>query len=811
MYQGRYQTGTVRVSVLRPLLALLLLLTAVSAAFAAGAEGEPRYAPGEILIKYHEGAETERLHTATKARAVGSIGRGRWERLRLPPSMEVMEAVEHYRQQPEVQYAEPNYIARKAKSPDDPQFLDGTQWALNTLNATRAWDETTGSETVVVAVLDTGIAYNHPELTANLWRNPDETENGQDDDGNEIADDLYGAKFQDGIITGDPMDDDTRDWHGTHVSGIIGAVGNNGNGIAGLNWRISLMGVKALHGPEGEGWTSDIVDGIDYAIDKEAHLLNMSLEIGGYSTALEEALKRADEAGLLSISAAGNSGTSNDFSPTSPAAIRTPNNLAVAAITKEERLASYSNYGRLSVDLAAPGGERCSQYVGEVCIDAATIYSTASTVSGGAEAYLRLAGTSQAAPHVTGVAALVMARNSALTHHQVRARLLANVRPLSALDEITLAGGVLEAYEAVKLQEEPPSVFRVIPSSACLNEELVITGANFGSVQGDIYVEGVATPLLPTAWSPGGGAGGSDEVRMRMDAALPLDQYHRLRINDPASGGGFFVRRTNCKPVVSLTVDPAQGSAPLAVELRAEAEDEDGGIVRYEWDLGSGAFTEESTTSVLTHTFDKGGSYNLRVRVTDNDGAVVASDPLTLEVEERTSSSDSRCFIATAAWGSPLEREVVLLRRFRDAYLLNNPPGRAVVRLYYSTSPPLADMIRERPWARSAVRTLLTPLVAMANWLLSDAQASSSTPTPAENALDVVPGEYLIGFVSETREETARQVVEAAGGQLRRYRPASHYGVARFDINIPPEEVIETLKQSTAVRYVEPNYTASKP
>jgi len=805
MHRGYNQTGAVRVGILRTLLALLLLLSAVSAASAAVAGGA-RHAPGEILVKYHEGAETERLHTATKARAVGSIGRGRWERLRLPPSMEVMEAVEHYRQQPEVQYAEPNYIVRKAKTPDDPRFLDGTQWALNTINATRAWDETTGSETVVVAVLDTGIAYNHPELTANLWRNPDETENGQDDDGNGIVDDLYGAKFQDGVITGDPMDDDTADWHGTHVSGIIGAVGNNGNGIAGLNWRISLMGVKVLHGPDGEGWTSDIVDGIDYAIDKEAHLLNMSLEIGGYSTALEEALERADEAGLLSISAAGNSGTSNDFSPTSPAAIRTPNNLAVAAINKEERLASYSNYGRLSVDLAAPGGE-CSRYLGEVCVDNAAIYSTASTEDGGVESYVRLKGTSQAAPHVTGVAALIMARNPELTHHQVRARLLANVRPLSALDEITIAGGVLEAYEAVKPQVEPPSVFRVVPSSACLNEELVITGANFGAAEGEIHVDGVDMPLLPTAWNQGGGPGKSDEVRVVMDAALPLDEYRRLRINDPEGGSGFFVRRTNCKPTVTLTVDPVQGSAPLTVALRAAAEDEDGEILRYEWDLGSGDFTEESSAPLLEHVFDSSGSYNLRVRATDNDGAVVTSAPVTLEVEEDT---DSRCFIATAAWGTPMEREVMALRRFRDAYLLSNPVGRAAVRLYYRASPPLAEMIRTRPWARSAMRTLLSPLVAMANWLIPDAQASSSAPTPVEESPEAMPGEYLIGFVPGTGEERARQVVEAAGGRLRSYRPDAHYGVARFDSDIPREAVIESLQKNPAVRYAEPNYKARK-
>jgi subtilisin family serine protease len=269
-----------------------------------------------------------------------------------------------------VTYAQPNHLYRLAATPNDPRF--GELWALDNraqvlngaagtadadVDATDAWDVTTGSPSVRVAVVDSGVAYDHPDLSPNLWRNPGETgagreTNSRDDDRNGFVDDWRGWDFAD-------RDNDPRDLesHGSHVAGIAGARGNNGFGTAGVNWRAGLM---ALRVADAAGLVSDraIVEAIDYAADKDAHVLNMSFVSPAYSDALRDAIRRQPK--LLFVAASGNGdpdgvGDDNDRTKQYPCSFTLVNLVCVAASDQADRLAGFSNYGRASVDLAAPG------------------------------------------------------------------------------------------------------------------------------------------------------------------------------------------------------------------------------------------------------------------------------------------------------------------------------------------------------------------------------------------------------------------------------------------------------------------------
>ena len=807
----------------------LLVILLLGGIFLAGAQpllaaSLPAYAPGEILIKYHEGASLEPLHAATEVRAVGISLPQRWQRLVLPPGLSVAEAVAHYRQQPEVVYAEPNYIVHKVETyPNDPDF--DKQWGLLNINAPLAWDgegeNAQGSREIIIAIADTGIFYKHPDLQNNMWINPAWPEG----DGRR-----HGCSFKLASSIedcGDPEDDDTEAWHGTHLAGIAGAEGNNAIGIAGINWRVSLMAVKVMHEylcDDNEvcvyGMVSDIVLGIQYAIENHARIINLSLGLEGNSKALEDALSLADQQGVLTISAAGNSANNNDTDteddPTfSPANIRTPNNITVAAITRNDELAGYSNYGRLTVDLAAPGGH-CEITLPHnlTCDENYLIYSTAGSTTDNHENYLYLAGSSIAAPHVAGVAALVMARQPLLSPYQVKARILNSARTLPELESKTISGGTLDGYEAVREQAEQPAVFHVTPASACLDEELLISGVNFGGEPGEIHIEGIGGLGSAGIWELSMEAGGIDKVRLDMPENLPLDAYRKLWINGLENGTGFFIQRTNCLPTVALSLVPQYGVAPLSVTLHADASDVDGEIVHYDWDLGSGVFSNSTEGNTLQHTFEQSGSYTLRVRVWDNDGGstidaatLIVSNPFT------GGGGGGGCFIATAAWGSSLAEEVVTLRRFRDTYLLGNAAGRAFVKAYYTLSPPLAEAIRERPRARATVRTLLRPIVAVAGWLIGEAEAGSIKPKPLqEEQLALVTDEYIVGFVEGTTEEQASAIITKAGGKLRVYHPAPlTYGLAIFDPVHPEASLIKQLQAHQAVRYAKPNHRVHRP
>jgi len=287
-------------------------------------------------------------------------------------------------------------------------------YGIGKIGSDEAWKTTRGSQDVVVAVIDTGVDYNHEDLSFNMWRNPNPDKN-----------DLVGWDF----IHNDnlPFDDNM---HGTHCAGSIGAVGGNGKGVSGVNQRVSIMALKFLSG-EGSGDTAGAIKAIDYAIGHGAKVLSNSWGGKGDedNKGLREAIARAEAKDVLFVAAAGNDSSDNDKDPTWPASFNEPNMLTVAATDKSDAMASFSNYGVKSVHLGAPG---------------AGIYST---VPG--NSYKSLSGTSMACPHVAGAAALVWAAHPKYTHKEVKKCLMESVDQISALNGKTITGGRLNVAKAV--------------------------------------------------------------------------------------------------------------------------------------------------------------------------------------------------------------------------------------------------------------------------------------------------------------------------------------------------------------------------
>jgi subtilisin family serine protease len=329
---------------------------------------EDAYVPGELLVKYRTSVRAVAqeyfksrwgVHTLRNFKRIGV------QHLRLPKDMTVEEALKIFRNDPDVEYAEPNYLRyATATIPNDTFFselwgLDNTGQNVNgspgtsdaDIDAPEAWDITTGNSNVVVAVIDSGVDYNHPDLSNNMWRNPGEIAgNGLDDDDNGKIDDVRGWDFVD--EDNDPIDSDD---HGTHVAGSIAAVGNNGTGITGVVWTAQIMPLRFLDA-FGSGSVADAIEAIDYAIDRGAKIINASYGSYTFSMAEREAIARARDAGILFVAAAGNDNWNNDSAIKHyPSSYDLNNIIAVAASDQDDNLAPFSNYGATSVDLAAPG------------------------------------------------------------------------------------------------------------------------------------------------------------------------------------------------------------------------------------------------------------------------------------------------------------------------------------------------------------------------------------------------------------------------------------------------------------------------
>jgi len=354
-----------------------------------------------------------------------------------------------------VKYAEPNYEIKldeptkfstsdallresdaTAVMPNDPKFNE--QWALSNsgqnggkanadVAALKAWLKTQGSSDVVVAVLDSGVDYKHTDLAANMWFRPDSVPQYRDDELGTFND-AHGFNAADNLS--DPMDENG---HGTHCSGIIGAEGDNDEGIAGINWKVKIMPLKFM-GRGGFGTTKDAIESINYAIDRKRNgvnvrVINASWGSTIYSKALEDAIRAAGEEGILFVAAAGNNGSSNDRSPHYPSNYDLPNVISVAALDRNDNLASFSNFGVKTVHIAAPGREILSTWLGDD--------------------YREASGTSMAAPYVAGVAGLILASEPKLSVEKLRERVLKSVDKLGSLDGKVESGGRINAGKAL--------------------------------------------------------------------------------------------------------------------------------------------------------------------------------------------------------------------------------------------------------------------------------------------------------------------------------------------------------------------------
>lgn len=329
-------------------------------------------------------------------------------------------------QDPSIKSCSPDFVMEIIKTPNDSSY--NSLWGMSAIKAAQAWDLHTGSKTAVVAILDTGINYNHPDLAQNMWTNPYEIAgNNIDDDNNGLIDDIYGANFI--YNNGNPMDDHD---HGTHSAGTVGAVGNNAAGVAGVMWNTKLMAVKVLSAG-GSGSSTGITMGVQYIINMKRRgvnvvAINASLGGGGYSQPFHNLLLEAHQEGIVFVAAAGNENTNNDYYPSYPASYNTPSLIAVAATDPTGQRAYFSNYGVNSVHIAAPG---------------VNIFST--TRSG----YGTMSGTSMAAPHVAGAVGLLRSYAPQLSALEARNALLNNAEVRPSLVNYVQNSRFLDVYAAL--------------------------------------------------------------------------------------------------------------------------------------------------------------------------------------------------------------------------------------------------------------------------------------------------------------------------------------------------------------------------
>lgn len=345
--------------------------------------------------------------------------------------------MEFLRADDRIDLVEPDYTVSAIRQPDDPRLPE--LWGMSNsipgvdIRAINAWDQTTGSLSVVVGVIDSGIDCTHEDLVANCWTNPgesgvdnqgrDKRTNGFDDDGNGFVDDWRGWNFHD---NNNNASDDNN--HGTHVAGTIGGRGNNALGVVGVNWQVSLVPLKFL-GADGTGYISDAMLALDYATRMGFFATNNSWGGGGYSSLMESAIRRANSAGSLFVAAAGNEQNDNDRNPSYPASYVVPNVISVSAIDQAGNLAWFSNYGARSVAVAAPGVDIMSTLPGN--------------------RYGRFNGTSMAAPHATGILALMKARDPGATGISLLSRLLDSVNTRQSLAGRVRTGGLVNAVGAL--------------------------------------------------------------------------------------------------------------------------------------------------------------------------------------------------------------------------------------------------------------------------------------------------------------------------------------------------------------------------
>ena len=400
------------------------------------------YSADKIIVRLKKGVEANTalsIHSQMRTQVVNTYRSvPNLQVVSLPEELSVEKAIELYRKDPRVAYAEPNFVYELHQTiPDDEFFADlfgmhnegqtgGTVDA--DIDAPEAWDLTTGSPDVILGLLDTGFDYNHEDLAANAFVNPGEiADNGLDDDGNGFIDDVHGIDPTDG--SGDPIDNDS---HGSHVSGTMAGAGNNGVGVAGVNWEAKIVACAAF--TPGGAFLEDILVCMDYFLDLKTRAenpvniiaTNNSWGGGGFSQALFDAIEAHNQAGMLFVASAGNSSNDNDANPAFPATYPNENIISVLATDHDDEMAFFSSFGASTVDVGAPG------------------LDVLSTVPG--NDYAVFSGTSMAAPHTTGLVGLLKAQDPSRTPEQIKNLILTGGDVTNATDGFSLSARRINAF-----------------------------------------------------------------------------------------------------------------------------------------------------------------------------------------------------------------------------------------------------------------------------------------------------------------------------------------------------------------------------
>jgi subtilisin family serine protease len=592
---------------------------------------QPKHKKGELIVKFKHGVRSEHAsmsHARHGSKLAKHFKRSRVHHVKLKKGLTAEEAAELYMQDPNVEYAEPNYeISALDLVPNDPRFSQ--IWSLHNtgqtggtadadIDAPEAWDTSTGSSDVIVAVIDTGVDYTHEDLSANMWVNEAELngQSGVDDDGNGYVDDIYGIDAYNN--DSNPIDDNG---HGTHCSGTIGAEGDNGIGVVGVNWNARIMALKFLS-TGGSGYVDGAIACLEYVtMMKEQYGQNVRLTSnswGGYffSQALYDAIEMTGDADILFVAAAGNSAANNDGGGLKPASYDLPNIISVAATDHNDDLAYFSNWGRTSVDVAAPGLNIFSTLP-----PYAHLSGTCHDDDG--DGYGNCSGTSMATPHVSGLAAFILAQYPELSWAEVKFNILSTVDPLPSLDGLVLTGGRINANNAVNCDP------------ASLQLEVLSPSAQFGVAEGSQVVVSAFAGTCPSNENDTTVTvdfdNGDPSLTLYDDGVDPdevaNDGIHTVlwlpqsvgdvTLTFTADAGYDPVSEAVSGSVVYLTAefmaDTTAGDVPLTVQF-TDLSEGNPGIETWQWDFDNNG-TVDSTEQNPSHTYNGAGTFGVSLTV----------------------------------------------------------------------------------------------------------------------------------------------------------------------------------------------------
>ena len=615
-------------SVASALMAVTLLLANVSGQQANSNSQRPRsqpgaYAAGELLVRFSptlSGSQRDAAVVGRSARRLRRFAALDVDQIQLPPGVSVESALAAFRAMPGVLQVQPNYTRHAIPGPpsDDPLWLDGSLWGLIKIQAQQAWTSyTAGDGSVVIADIDTGVDYSHPDLSANMWRNPFEIPgNGIDDDANGYVDDIYGIDVAN--HDSDPMDDQG---HGTHTAGTVAAVGNNGIGVTGVNWNAKLLACKFLDST-GYGTDAGAIECFNYIVAMKTRGVNIRVSSnswgeqrgsGAPDTVLQAAIDAAGAVGVVNVFGAGNDGTNNDAAPFDPASYSSESIVSVASSGSSDRRSSFSNYGATSVDLAAPGENILSTYpFGD---------------------YQYLSGTSMATPHVAGVAALLAKMDPTLSVPAIKALLLDNVDQSSKWTGKVVSGGRLNAYRAAAAvgsvaSNTPPTVAIASPiQGATFKAPVTITvdavaGDSDGSIQYvSFYANGA--PIGTATTSPYSVVWPNVAPGSYVLTAVATDDGWATTTSSAVQ----IIVLDNEPPIVSIT-SPSEGAtftSPAHVTIAANASDHDGSVQQVSF-FADGVLIGTDAIAPYSVEWDAPmGARTLTAMASDNVGAMTTS------------------------------------------------------------------------------------------------------------------------------------------------------------------------------------------